>query len=417
MTRAVLRLVCAAAAVHCADAFAPGAQLGFLQHALPTAGVHAGPALGAPRSAGASRRAGLASGLALKAVLVDDTETRASTGSVAPMKATEYFQPLVAGDILESTDEQRKIVYGSYALLAALFAKGLFFLPEMDPLVALETVAAVVVGYEFADFGSGVYHWAMDNYGTAKTPVFGTQIEAFQGHHELPWTITHRQVCNNIYKICQATAPFCIAGLLLEDNPFLLLWASTAIAFINLSQVPPRPAPHPRHLQRSDCNPPKESPVSCGRPLVPAAKRRPAAGAPQVEPPGAVADRRLDQRAAGERIREPSACSAHSTPGADAWPPAQDSGLIVTRKTHLLHHRAPFDGNYCIVSGHCNAALDDAGFFRALEKAVFRLTGNEARCWSNERLLQGRVEEIGIKKSTTLSRSATLSRGGGAEGK
>ena len=89
----------------------------------------------------------------------------------------------------------------------------------------------------------------------------------------------------------------------------------------------------------------------------------------------------------------------------------------MTRKTHLLHHRAPFDGNYCIVSGHCNAALDDAGFFRALEKAVFRLTGNEARCWSNERLLQGRVEEIGIKKSTTLSRSATLSRGGGAEGK
>ena len=27
---------------------------------------------------------------------------------------------------------------------------------------------------------SGVYHWAMDNYGGPKTPVFGGQIEAFQ---------------------------------------------------------------------------------------------------------------------------------------------------------------------------------------------------------------------------------------------
>ena len=27
---------------------------------------------------------------------------------------------------------------------------------------------------------SGVYHWAMDNYGGKDTPVFGEQIEAFQ---------------------------------------------------------------------------------------------------------------------------------------------------------------------------------------------------------------------------------------------
>jgi ubiquitin-conjugating enzyme E2 variant len=44
----------------------------------------------------------------------------------------------------------------------------------------LGALAAGLVGYEFADFGSGVYHWAMDNYGNKNTPIFGTQIEAFQ---------------------------------------------------------------------------------------------------------------------------------------------------------------------------------------------------------------------------------------------
>ena len=41
-------------------------------------------------------------------------------------------------------------------------------------------VPALQVGYEFADLGSGVYHWSMDNYGSKNTPIFGTQIEAFQ---------------------------------------------------------------------------------------------------------------------------------------------------------------------------------------------------------------------------------------------
>ena len=160
-----------------------------------------------------------------------------AAGRQGSAKATDYYKPLVEGDILESTDEQRTIVGFSYLALAALFVKGLVLLPPMDAGVALATVLSVLVGYEFADIGSGVYHWSMDNYGSKNTPVFGTQIEAFQGHHELPWTITYRQVCNNIYKICQATAPFCIAGILFVNNPYVLIWMATAISFINLSQV------------------------------------------------------------------------------------------------------------------------------------------------------------------------------------
>ena len=45
---------------------------------------------------------------------------------------------------------------------------------------------AVLCGFVFADFGSGVFHWATDNYGSDKTPVLGGVIAAFQvktSHH------------------------------------------------------------------------------------------------------------------------------------------------------------------------------------------------------------------------------------------
>ena len=53
-----------------------------------------------------------------------------------------------------------------------------------------------------ADFGTGVYHWSVDNYGSGATPIVGDQIAAFQGHHQRPWTITQRQFANNLHKVC-----------------------------------------------------------------------------------------------------------------------------------------------------------------------------------------------------------------------
>jgi hypothetical protein len=250
------------------------------------------------------------------------------------LKATDYYKPLVEGDILESDNKQRAIVAGSYLLLAGVVVKGCLLLPPLSAAVIAQVCLSVFVGYEFADIGSGVYHWSMDNYGTKNTPIFGTQIEAFQGHHELPWTITYRQVCNNIYKICQATAPFCLAGLVVIDNPFVLIWMATAICFINLSQ----------------------------------------------------------------ELHKWSHQGREQTAG---WINAlQDWNIIVSRKGHLAHHKPPFEGNYCIVSGHCNPIADRLGLFRALEKVVLALTGNEARCNTNERLLEDKVVELGIKRAS-----------------
>ena len=59
----------------------------------------------------------------------------------------------------------------------------------------------------------------------------------------------------------------------------------------------------------------------------------------------------------------------------------QDAGLLVSRRAHGAHHRAPFEGNYCIVSGIWNHALDSSGFFRRLETFIAARTGIEPRCW------------------------------------
>nr|GMC51774.1 fatty acid desaturase 4, chloroplastic [Ipomoea batatas] len=67
-----------------------------------------------------------------------------------------------------------------------------------------EPILAGYIGYVLADLGSGVYHWGIDNYGSAKTPVFGTQIDAFQGHHKWPWTITRREFANNLHALAKA---------------------------------------------------------------------------------------------------------------------------------------------------------------------------------------------------------------------
>lgn len=63
----------------------------------------------------------------------------------------------------------------------------------------------------------------------------------------------------------------------------------------------------------------------------------------------------------------------------------QGAGILVSRKAHGAHHRAPFEGNYCIVSGFWNPILDAGGspdgFFRRLERFVAARTGVEPRCW------------------------------------
>nr|UDV78696.1 fatty acid desaturase 4.5 [Perilla frutescens] len=63
----------------------------------------------------------------------------------------------------------------------------------------LESMLAAMAAYLVADLGAGIYHWAIDNYGSAQTPIFGSQIEGFQGHHQQPWLITKTQLANKLH--------------------------------------------------------------------------------------------------------------------------------------------------------------------------------------------------------------------------
>lgn len=100
----------------------------------------------------------------------------------------------------------------------------------------IEPAVACLIGYALADLGSGVYHWGIDNYGDALTPVFGSQIEAFQGHHKMPWTITRRQFANNLHALARAITfallPFDIAS----HDPTLLAFVGVFSGCILFSQ-------------------------------------------------------------------------------------------------------------------------------------------------------------------------------------
>lgn len=87
-----------------------------------------------------------------------------------------------------------------------------------------------------ADLGSGVYHWAIDNYGDESTPIVGPQIEAFQGHHKWPWTITRRQFANNLHALARAVT-FAVFPLeLVINEPSLLGFVGMFSGCIMFSQ-------------------------------------------------------------------------------------------------------------------------------------------------------------------------------------
>ena len=96
-------------------------------------------------------------------------------------------------------------------LLTAAAAESVF-----SPIKYLLIITASII---LGDFGTGVFHWSVDNYGSIKTPVFGSVCAAFQGHHDTPWTITFRSFANNVYKICYGTIPALLFLLISKPEP------------------------------------------------------------------------------------------------------------------------------------------------------------------------------------------------------
>lgn len=57
----------------------------------------------------------------------------------------------------------------------------------------------------------------------------------------------------------------------------------------------------------------------------------------------------------------------------------QDYRVILNRRDHGIHHRAPNDNQYCVVSGAINYPLDYIGFWRGVEYLIYKSTGVKPR--------------------------------------
>ncbi|XP_052164063.1 fatty acid desaturase 4, chloroplastic-like [Oryza glaberrima] len=250
---------------------------------------------------------------------------RAASTTPATSTALSTPPPSRAGpDELRSTWAHRAwTLAGSAAVLSSLSTSATLATADADANGAAAAfaapLAAALAAYSLADLATGVYHWLVDNYGDADTPVLGPQIAAFQGHHRHPSTITRREPCNNLHALARAVAlalPPAGAALAAAGAPASAhAFAAVFAACVVLSQQ--------FHAW--------------------------AHGNPRRLPPGVGA--------------------------------MQRAGVLVSRAQHGAHHRAPYDNNYCIVSGMWNATLDRHRVFEAMEMVVFLRTGVRPRSW------------------------------------
>ena len=251
---------------------------------------------------------------------LDDGFVFGLEGSGLERPQGKVAQIVVEGDSLETKPWQPIIVWGTLFFQVGLALKSmseLLTVVHQGALVpaVLESSLLLVTAYVLADFGSGVLHWSVDNYGNGRTPIMGGIIAAFQGHHSAPWTITERGFSNNVYKLCVPFGPVTTSAIAAIAGPSVTLFFTAFCALEILSQEFHKWS----HMTKS------QTPQWVNR--------------------------------------------------------LQDVGLTIGRKPHAQHHLAPYDGNYCIISGICNQWLDRTGFFRRLEHLIFKWNGVESNAW------------------------------------
>ncbi|KAL4619131.1 hypothetical protein ACB092_06G057700 [Castanea dentata] len=143
-------------------------------------------------------------------------------------------RPILNDPSLRSTWAHRAWVASGCSTVMISLAKSIMGAAESH--MWLEPILASLVGYILADLGSGVYHWGIDNYGSASTPIFGAQIDAFQGHHKWPWTITRRQFANNLHALARAVTFTVLPMDLASNDPIFLAFVGVCSGCIMFSQ-------------------------------------------------------------------------------------------------------------------------------------------------------------------------------------
>ncbi|KAK3199669.1 hypothetical protein Dsin_023084 [Dipteronia sinensis] len=141
------------------------------------------------------------------------------TPTSSPSTSSRNTSPLLNDQNWLSTWSHRAWVATGCTTVLISLAKSM--VAAANSHIWLESMLAGYIGYTLSDLGSGVYNWGIDNYVDASTPIFGSQIEAFQGHHKWPWTITRRQFANNLHALARAITFVLLPIDILCDDPTL----------------------------------------------------------------------------------------------------------------------------------------------------------------------------------------------------
>jgi ubiquitin-conjugating enzyme E2 variant len=152
-----------------------------------------------------------------------------------PIKVvTAANRPRDSDTSLQSTWSHHTWVAVGCVILLISLGESIKGLVDMNMWV--EPILTGWAGYIFADLGSGIYHWAIDNYGDESTPLVGSQIEAAQGHHKWPWTITKRQFANNSHALARGVTFVVLPIDLVFHDPLVQSFVVVCAGCIMFSQ-------------------------------------------------------------------------------------------------------------------------------------------------------------------------------------
>ena len=177
-------------------------------------------------------------------------------------------------------------VWGLWRLIAA--AQLDFF------VIALVTMPA---GWLAADLLSGLAHWALDSFGSARTPLIGNAfIRPFRAHHADPEEMTRHDFVETHGASCLAGLPFLAVASVMPLDAWTGILAQAVLLFTALGALATNQCHKWAHMDES------------------------------------------------------------SVPKLVLW--AQRRWLVLPREHHRLHHTPPFDTHFCMSSGWLNAAFN-----------------------------------------------------------
>ncbi|KAH8900397.1 hypothetical protein GQ53DRAFT_127929 [Thozetella sp. PMI_491] len=186
----------------------------------------------------------------------------------------------------------------------------------VSPVLVGRMGIAVVLGILAADLGSGIVHWAADNWGSGTWPIVGPAfIQPFRHHHVDPRAITRH------------------GFLELNGNNFIvslpLAWVASAVL-----------------------------------------------SSPNVNPDAALATASFWLSfAMFSALTNQFHSWSHMENPPRLVQVLQSARILMSRKHHHVHHIRPHDRNYCITTGWLNGPLAAIRFFEAIEWAITVTTG------------------------------------------